>query len=204
MRAAFQEGDLMRTKTSVGLCLGFVALVAWALPACGDDDDNGGSGGGGGASGSSGASGASGAAGSEFVCKTPGTSATENACVGQEVAVKGCYEADGAPVDCDVDGGTGKSITELTTECAKTNTCLGKTDPAENIACVNECVQAVVKGAVSEDCTACAALSANCAKENCIKYCLVDTGKCEPCRCECECVAAYDKCSGVPGSSTCS
>jgi hypothetical protein len=212
MRAAFRKGDLMRTKTSVGLCLGFVALVAWTLPACSDDDDNGGTatggaaGVGGSGGGTSGTSGAAGAAGSEFVCKTPGTNASAGNCTTQvDVdALEKCYEADGTAVDCDPDGGgTAKDIGAITGDCARSQACLGVTEPVANATCVQDCVQGVLGGKITPACTQCYAEAAACSKVNCITHCIVSGNpKCEPCQCACNCIQAAADCKGIP-TTTC-
>lgn len=167
-----------------------VGLLSFgAVVGCGDDSDNGG----GGTGATGGAAGAPACEVTDFTCGVTPIQPGTDACVGQET-----------PYCADTYGDTGnQDITDITTACAK-GPCLSESDPQANIDCVNNCVQDVLAGEagaspVTSECTACAAAVANCAKDNCISHCLVDTGCCEPCREACGCEAMLDKCTGLTG-----
>jgi hypothetical protein len=98
----------------------------------------------------------------------------------------------------------GKTISEITRACA-VGDCLHVPAGPDNVACVNDCIQKTVTGAVTAACTACFAGTASCLKGNCLTQCIGGASTaCDQCQCDCNCIAEHEACSGLATSVTCS
>ncbi|MGD8607183.1 MAG: hypothetical protein PVH21_07820 [Myxococcales bacterium] len=69
--------------------------------------------------------------------------------------------------------------------------------------CVAQCVQDVT--GLSSDCVACTGDTVACGAAFCTNVCVSDTNspECVGCRCDNNCIQAYDDCTGLPPTTTC-
>lgn len=177
--------------------MGTVALVCAAATsvACGDDDSAEGTGGAGGTSGTGGAGGS----GAGDACTSPDDT----------IAIDARYDTAGNIVT----DGSGKTITEMATQCVA---CLSETGATRDT-CIKDCYAGKTGGHVSDACMACAVISTTCSIDsNCTSKCLGPEGataaECVACRCNAagsgnnknrNCVDEYEACAGIPSTTVC-